>query len=118
MPASLNLFAYCENGPVNMNDPTGEWPEWLSGALNVVGGTMQVAAGAALGATVSWTGFGTVAAGFLIVNGTATASQGIGQILNDVTNSKVMREDNIVRTGVQEVGRAIVGDTGAKIASG
>ena len=118
MPASLNLFAYCENDPVNMNDPTGEWPGWLSGALNVVGGTLQVAAGAALGATVSWTGFGAVAAGFLIVNGTATASQGIGQIVNDVTNSKVMREDNIVRTGVQEVGRAIGGDTGAKIASG
>ena len=113
-----NLFAYCFNNPVNMDDPTGNWPKWLSGALNVVGGALQVAAGAALGATVGWTGFGAVAAGFLIVNGTATAAQGVGQIVNHVTNSNVMREDNIVRTGVQEVGRAIGGDTGAKIAGG
>ena len=113
-----NLFAYCFNNPVNMDDPSGNWPKWLSGALNVVGGALQVAAGAALGATVGWTGFGAVAAGFLVVNGTATAAQGVGQIVNHVTNSNVMREDNIVRTGVQEVGRAIGGDTGAKIAGG
>ena len=113
-----NLFAYCFNNPVNMDDPTGQWPKWLTGALNVVGGALQVVAGAALGATVGWTGFGAVAAGFLIVNGTATATQGVGQIVNDVTKSNYMREDNIVRTGVKEVGRAIGGDTGAKIAGG
>ena len=113
-----NLFAYCFNNPVNMEDPTGNWPKWLSGALNVAGGALQAVAGAALGATVGWTGFGAVAAGFLIVNGTATATQGVGQIVNHVANSNVMREDNIVRTGVQEVGRAIGGDTGAKITGG
>ena len=113
-----NVFVYCFNNPVNMDDPTGEWPKWLSGVLNVIGGTLQVAAGAALGATVGWTGVGAVAAGFLVVNGTATLAQGVGQIVNNVTNSNVMREDNIVRTGVQEVGRVIGGDTGAKIAAG
>ena len=113
-----NVFVYCFNNPVNMDDPTGEWPKWLSGVLNVIGGTLQVAAGAALGATVGWTGVGAVAAGFLVVNGTATVAQGVGQIVNNVTNSNVMREDNIVRTGVQEVGRVIGGDTGAKIAAG
>ena len=113
-----NLFAYCFNNPVNMDDSTGKWPKWLSGALNVIGGALQVVAGATLGATVGWTGFGAVAAGFLIVNGTATVAQGVGQIVNHVTKSHVMREDNIVRTGVQEVGRAIGGDTGAKIAGG
>ena len=61
---------------------------------------------------------GAVAAGFLIVNGTATAVQGVGQIVNDVTKSNVMREDNIIRTGVQEIGRAIGGDNGAKVAGG
>ena len=113
-----NLFAYCFNNPVNMDDPSGNWPKWLSGALNVVGGTLQIAAGAALGATVGWTGFGAVAAGFLILNGTATATQGTGQIVNYVTNSSVMREDNIIREGVQEVGRAIGGEIGAKISGG
>ena len=113
-----NLFAYCFNGPVNMDDLTGEWPKWLSGALNVVGGALQIAAGATLGATVGWTGFGAVVAGFLIVNGTSTVLQGVGKIVNAVTNSNVMREDNIVRTGVQNVGRTIGGSTGAKIAGG
>ena len=113
-----NLFAYCFNNPVNMDDPTGQWPKWLTGALNVVSGVAQMAAGAALGAFTSWTGVGAVAAGFLIVNGAATATQGIGQIVNDVTKTNVLREDNIVRTAVKDVGHAIGGDTGAKIAGG
>ena len=113
-----NLFAYCFNNPVNMDDPSGEWPKWLSGALNVVSGVAQMAAGAALGAFTSWTGIGAVAAGFLIVNGAATVAQGTGQIVNHVTKSNTLREDNIVRTGVQEVGRTIGGDTGAKVAGG
>ncbi len=23
-----NMFAYCMNNPVNMSDPTGNWPKW------------------------------------------------------------------------------------------
>ena len=71
-----------------------------------------MAAGAALGTTVGWTGIGAVAAGFLIVNGDATATQGVGQIVNDVTKSNVMREDNIVRTAVKSIGKTIGGKTG------
>ncbi len=113
-----NLFSYCFNNPVNMDDPIGQWPKWLTGALNVVSGALQMAAGAALGATVGWTGIGAVAAGFLIVNGASTVTQGIGQIVNDVTKSNVMREDNIVRTGVKSIGKAIGGETGEKVAAG
>ena len=98
------------------DDPTGKWPKWLTGALNVVGGALEMVAGAVLGATAGWTGVGEVAAGFLIVNGAATVTQGIGQIINDVTNSNTMREDNIIRTGVQAIGQAIGGDTGAQVA--
>ena len=113
-----NLFAYCFNNPVNMDDYSGEWPKWVSGALNIVSGVLQMGAGAALGAFASWTGVGAVIAGFLIVNGAATTAQGIGQIVNHVTKSNVMREDNIVRTGVLECGQEIGGETGAKIAGG
>lgn len=28
-PISLNLYAYCLNDPVNMFDPSGEWPAWV-----------------------------------------------------------------------------------------
>lgn len=74
-----------------------------------------MAAGVALGATVGWTGIGAVVAGILIVNGAATATQGIGQIVNDVTKSNVMREDNIVRTGVKSIGEAIGGKKGKRL---
>jgi len=113
-----NLFAYCFNNPVNMSDLMGQWPKWLSGAFNIVGGVLQVAAGGALGVAIGWTGVGVVPAGFLIVNGAATTTQGIGQIVNDVADSNVLREDNIIRTSVKETGRAIGGDVGAQVAGG
>ena len=79
---AYNLFSYCMNNPVNKADPSGYWPQWLTGALNVVSGTLQTAAGVALGMAAGWTGIGLIAAGILIANGTATAIQGVGQIVN------------------------------------
>ena len=111
-----NLFAYCFNNPVNMSDPEGNWPKWVTGALNVLSGGLQMLAGAVAGAAVGWTGIGAAAAGFLMVHGAATATQGIGQIVNSAAGSNVLREDNIVKTGVQAVGGAIGGQTGAEIA--
>lgn len=113
-----NLFAYCFNNPINMSDPAGNWPKWVTGVLNVVSGVVQMAAGVALGVAVGWTGAGVAVAGFLMVNGAATASKGVGQIVNDATGKKVLREDNIVRTGVKEAGQIIGGSTGEKIAGG
>lgn len=111
-----NMFAYCENNPVNMSDADGNLPKWITGALNVISGAVQMAAGAALGAFAGWTGVGAVAAGLLMVNGAATAAKGVSQIVNHVAKSNVLREENMARVGVQEVGRAIGGDTGAKVA--
>ena len=111
-----NLFAYCFNNPVNMSDPEGNWPKWVTGALNVLSGGLQMLAGAVAGAAVGWTGIGAAAAGFLMVHGAATATQGIGQIVNSAAGSNVLREDNIVKTGVQAVGGAIGGQAGAEIA--
>ncbi len=113
-----NLFTYCENNPTNMYDPGGNWPKWVKGVLNVVSGAVQVAAGAALAAAVGWTGIGMVAAGILVANGTATIAQGVGQIVNSVTKSKTMREDNVIRTTVRSAGRAAAGKKGGKIAGG
>ena len=113
-----NLFAYCQNDPVNMSDPTGHWPKWLSGVLNVVSGVTQMAAGAALGAFAGWTGIGAVAAGLLVVNGATTTMQGVGQIINAATKSSIMREDNIAKTATEDIGRLIGGNTGARIAGG
>ena len=113
-----NLFAYCFNNPINMIDEQGEWPKWLTGALNVIGGALQVVAGATLGATLGWTGVGAVAAGFLAANGAATVAQGACQVINDVTDTNTFREDNILRTSAVDLGQAIGGDIGASIAGG
>ena len=108
-----NQFAYCFNNPVNMSDQSGNWPKWLSGTLNVISGTAQAVIGSAIGVAASWTGFGAVVGAALVLNGAATVTQGFGQLYNAVTQTNTMREDNVLRTGVQDLGRAVAGDTGA-----
>ena len=54
----LNLYAYCNNDPVNMYDPDGHMPKWaawlISGGLIVAGvGLAVVSGGASLGPTLS-----------------------------------------------------------------
>ncbi len=39
-----NMFAYCFNNPVNMDDPTGDWPEWLENTVKVVSAVVAVVA--------------------------------------------------------------------------
>ena len=41
-----NTFAYCMNNPVNMSDPTGNWPRWITAAVTVVAAVVTVAAAA------------------------------------------------------------------------
>ena len=38
-----NLFAYCFNNPVNMSDPSGNWPKWATIALGAVVAVTAVA---------------------------------------------------------------------------
>ena len=54
-----NLFAYCNNNPVNMSDDTGHWPKWIGKAIAVVAVTAVVVAAVAI--TVSTFGAGSVA---------------------------------------------------------
>ena len=114
-----NLFAYCFNNPVNMNDPSGHWPKWLTGAINVVGGALQAVAGAALVAAAPVSGgLSAVVGGALLINGAATIAAGAGQIINDVSNSNVMPEENALKTSAKAIGKALGGDTGEKVAGG
>ena len=39
-----NLFAYCQNNPVNMSDPDGNWPKWATKVAIGVGVALCVAA--------------------------------------------------------------------------
>ena len=36
-----NLYAYCFNNPVNMEDPTGNWPKWVGAIVNTVKKTVN-----------------------------------------------------------------------------
>ena len=47
-----NPYAYCFNNPVMYSDRTGNWPKWLTGALNALSGAMQMIACATLGVSV------------------------------------------------------------------
>ena len=38
-----NLFTYCFNNPVNMDDPSGNWPRWATIALGVTAAVAAVA---------------------------------------------------------------------------
>ena len=54
-----NIFTYCFNNPVNMDDPTGQWPKWIGKAAAVVTVTAVVVAAVAI--TVSTFGAGSIA---------------------------------------------------------
>ena len=55
-----NLFAYCFNNPVNMSDPSGNWPKWATKLVAAVAVFAVVAAVAAV--TVATAGAGTAIA--------------------------------------------------------
>lgn len=55
-----NMFAYCMNNPVNMEDPTGNWPKWVKKAVAAVAVVAVVAVVAAV--TVATAGTGTALA--------------------------------------------------------
>ena len=55
-----NVFAYCMNNPVNMSDPTGNWPKWATKLVVAVSVVAVVAVVSAV--TVATAGAGTAIA--------------------------------------------------------
>ena len=43
---SHNLFAYCLNNPVNLSDPSGNWPSWVDSILNAAISVVNAIVGA------------------------------------------------------------------------
>ncbi len=64
-----NMFAYCNNNPVNMADKTGTWPSWVAKAVTVV--AIGVAVVAATAVALSTFGVGSIAS-IAMVTATAT----------------------------------------------
>ena len=81
-----NLFAYCFNNPVNMNDSSGSWPKWLEKVAKVVAVAAVVVTAAivvavatagtgGLGLAAAGVAFGTACGG--LVGGVALAAVAI-----------------------------------------
>ena len=81
-----NMFAYCFNNPVNMSDPTGNWPK-LSTIFKVVAVAAAVVAVAAV--CVATAGLATVAVAgggtMLAATATTTAALGVAATAGKVT---------------------------------
>ena len=65
-----NLFAYCFNNPVNMSDPTGNWPRWITATVAAVAAVVAVVA-----TVVSAPVVATVAATVAVVSTVAYVAQ-------------------------------------------
>lgn len=103
------MYAYCGNNPINFVDATGNLPKSIDGLLTAISGLTQMITGAALGATLGWTGFGGIAATFLLVNGAATVASGVAQIVNDTFGTN-MCEENLLGIAAQTADEIVWGN--------
>ena len=111
-----NLFEYCFNNPVNMSDPGGNWPKWVSGLLDIASGVTQILAGVAMATAAAATGVGVAVGIGMILNGAATIISGGSQIYNYAKGTNSVHEENWIRTGVKALGKVIGGEKGQKTA--
>ena len=93
-----NLFAYCMNNPINMDDQNGNWPKWLKNAANAIGNAIgnvvkavgevvtQAKAVLSIPSTVAKI---TAASTVAVVSGEATVSD----VVNDVKNYDFFNKD-------------------------
>ena len=118
---SANMFAYCENNPVNRIDPAGsEWWHWLLGAAVVVGfavATVATCGGtAAAAAAVVSVGSGlatastasTVAAGAFIGSSIVYSMEVVSAAIESSTVSDFAQKGNL-ETVVATAGGGVVG---------
>ena len=88
-PSGLNLYAYCNNDPINFSDPNGHDPEWwqwvISGTLLVIGMTLAITT-APIAATA--TGFLYITATIGGIIGSGMMAAGVGSIIGGYVNEK------------------------------
>jgi RHS repeat-associated protein len=122
-----NMFAYCFNNPVNMSDPTGNWPSWgtvLKAAAIAVTAVAVVAAvavtivtfgGTSIATTIVVSSAITIAANAIevaMLQGKKSASEGkdAGQVATDIIESVF---DNgmgtVAKTAVTKTGGYAIG---------
>jgi RHS repeat-associated protein len=114
-PFNLASYTFGNNNPVRLTDPTGAstWNR-VMGGLKVVGGVLEMAAGAAGGAATSWTGVGAVAGAVVVVHGADVTSTGLRQLWTGEQESSLTSQ-GLQAAGVSRENAELI-DSGISIA--
>lgn len=115
-PTGLNLYAYCNNDPINYADPSGHMPEWLKNVLIGVG----IIAGTALIVTALTFSGGTAGAFFLAAGKAAlvgleiaaTAGAVSGAIRTGISLEKNISNGNSFSETMYNAGRSFLAGFG------
>ena len=87
-----NLYQYCFNNPVNMEDEDGGWPKWVTGINWLATGVTAVC----IGVSVLTCGVASpvmmAVAATTVVAGTATAVNGAAEIQESVTSKNFVKD--------------------------
>ncbi len=76
-----NLFSYCFNNPLNMDDQTGNWPRWITAGVTIAAAVVTVAAVATGNIAVA-----SVAAKVTMVAGVTYLAQSVHYDVRDEKN--------------------------------
>ena len=91
---NYNLFAYCNNNPVNLTDENGNWPDWkwqqiASGILLVALAVSAISIGIL---TLPFGGAIAVVAGITIAAGIGTAVFGVAEVGEGLSGYNIVRD--------------------------
>ena len=116
---SCNMFAYCRNNPINMDDSTGTLPKWLETVANVVAVAAVVVTATAVVAVSTVASGGTALAVAGVAFGTACGGL-VGGIANEASGESFINgwAGGAVNGLAQSVATTVLGPVGTIVGGG
>ena len=88
----VNLYCYCDNDPVNLNDVAGtDGLTRVFGGIQLVGGVLEALGGAAIAAATSWTGVGLAAGTLVTIHGIDQIQAGALALVTGESTNTVLK---------------------------